>query len=221
MRLRQEIAHPSGVRLMLRKKDCHNSLALVELFGFLWVAGWKQREYPVLYNAFHIGDQILSAGGSKIRTAGDFHKAVKAKSAGGGSGGGNEQLHQHVEIIVRRTPFAQVFHLRREVDGQPLGVVPAPSGCNEVREITPGGPAAARGMTAKVRSFDGQSVVPWVLTEINGRPLNLFAKDGEAADRLAAVGRDISVLVQPADIVAKMKKQLKSSVKGYKDYVFS
>ncbi len=27
-------------------------------------------------------------------------------------------------------------------------------------------------------------LVPWALTEINGRPLNLFAKDGEANDRL-------------------------------------
>ncbi len=60
VRLRQEMAHPAGVRLTLRRRDCHNSLALVELFGCLWVAGWKQREYPVLYNAFHIGDQVRS-----------------------------------------------------------------------------------------------------------------------------------------------------------------
>ena len=54
-RLRQEIAHPAGVRLTLRKRDCQNSLALVEIFGCLWIAGWKQREYPILFNAFHIG----------------------------------------------------------------------------------------------------------------------------------------------------------------------
>jgi hypothetical protein len=57
LRLRQEIAHPAGVRLTLRKRDCQGSLALVEFFGCLWVAGWRQRDYPVLYNAFHIGDQ--------------------------------------------------------------------------------------------------------------------------------------------------------------------
>ena len=55
-RLRQEIAHPAGVRLTLRKRDCQNSLALVEIFGCLWIAGWKQREYPILFNAFHIGN---------------------------------------------------------------------------------------------------------------------------------------------------------------------
>ena len=56
-RLRQEIAHPAGVRLTLRKRDCQNSLALVEIFGCLWIAGWKQREYPILFNAFHIGNE--------------------------------------------------------------------------------------------------------------------------------------------------------------------
>jgi hypothetical protein len=33
-------------------------LALGDLFGCVWVLGWKQREYPVLYNAFHMGDQV-------------------------------------------------------------------------------------------------------------------------------------------------------------------
>ena len=62
-RLRAEIMHPSGVRLTLRKRDCQNSLALVELFGCVWVAGWKHRDFPVLYNAFHVGDQILTVAG--------------------------------------------------------------------------------------------------------------------------------------------------------------
>lgn len=58
----------------------------------------------------------------------------------------------------------------------------------------------------------------WVLTEINGRPLNLFYKDHEVEDRLNAVGKDISILVQPSDLVTKIKKQLKS-LRSYKDYI--
>ena len=100
LRLRQEVAHPSGVRLMLRRRDCHNSLALVEIFGCLWVAGWKQREYPVLYNAFHIGDQIVTAGGSPVRTQAEFRAATKQ--------GSDPSTPLHVEIIIRRMPFAQV-----------------------------------------------------------------------------------------------------------------
>ena len=63
--LRQEISHPAGVRLQLRKKDVQTSLALGDLFGCVWVLGWKQREYPVLYNAFHMGDQVPLAPLSK------------------------------------------------------------------------------------------------------------------------------------------------------------
>ena len=63
--LRQEISHPAGVRLQLRKKDVQTSLALGDLFGCVWVLGWKQREYPVLYNAFHMGDQVALAPLSK------------------------------------------------------------------------------------------------------------------------------------------------------------
>lgn len=83
-RLRQEIAHPAGVRLTLRKRDCQNSLALVEIFGCLWIAGWKQREYPILFNAFHIGDQILSVAGQPVRTSSDFNKLVKSKPSSQG-----------------------------------------------------------------------------------------------------------------------------------------
>ncbi|TRY76968.1 hypothetical protein TCAL_02681 [Tigriopus californicus] len=207
-RLRQEIAHPSGVRLALRKRDCQHSLALVEFFGRLWVAGWKQKEYPVLYNAFHIGDQIMTVAGLPVRTASEFSKLVKTK-------GSNDTLH--VEIIIRRLPFAQVFHLRREIDTQPLGII-THGNTNEIKEILPGGPASNHGMTSKVRSFDGLNLVPWVLTEVNGRPLNLFAKEGEATDRLHALGRDVSVTIQPADIVQRFKKQLKS-FRSHKDYV--
>ncbi len=119
IRLRQEMSHPAGVRLTLRRRDCQNSLALVELFGCLWVAGWKQREYPVLYNAFHIGDQIATVAGGPVRTASDFHKAVKPPKEGGSS----NASALYVEIVVRRVPFGQVFHLKREVEGQPLGIV--------------------------------------------------------------------------------------------------
>lgn len=70
----------------------------------------------------------------------------------------------------------------------------------------------------QAQSCDGLSLTFWVLTEINGRPLNLFFKENEVRDRLSAVGRDISILVQPADLIAKLKKQLKS-MRSYKDYI--
>ena len=210
IRLRQEISHPAGVRLQLRKKDVQSSLALVDLFGCVWVCGWKQRDYPVLFNAFHIGDQIISVSGVLIRSSSEFSKLVKLKS--------NDL---HTEIIIRRAPFAQVFFLKPEIEGQSLGII-LNNSTAEIKEIIPGSLASQSGIQAKIRSIDGQTAVPLVITEINGRPLNLFLKDGETWERLSGISRepnkDISVLLQPADIVSKFKKQLKS-VRSYKDYL--
>ena len=264
LRLRAEIMHPSGVRLTLRKKDCQNSLALVEFFGCVWVVGWKQREFPVLYNAFHIGDQILSVSGVPIKTVHEFNKLVKSHQSRPTAnadlksnppqqpnssnpnisnvahgqlnpltGSSNSEPLPHVEIIVRRLPFAQgklnssnlcfqgtdniiaynriffksvltsfsftVFYLKRDMDGQLLGIVlqPGSSSCTEIKEISPGSPAALAGMTTKIRSFnDSSTLVPWCITEINGRPLNMSAKEGEAMERLQALGNVLLVKFQ-------------------------
>ena len=59
--------------------------------------------------------------GQPVRTASDFNKLVKSKPVISSSG--TSQEVPHVEVIVRRLPFAQVYHLKREVDGQPLGLV--------------------------------------------------------------------------------------------------
>lgn len=58
----------------------------------------------------------------------------------------------------------------------------------------------------------------WTLTEINGRPLNLCSKEGEARDRLNAVGKAVSILIQPTDFVRLLRKQLKT-LRSYKDYL--
>jgi hypothetical protein len=110
-----------------------------------------------------------------------------------------------------------VYALRRESEGQDLGIIQEGKTA-EIREITPGSIAALGGMSARTHTLDGLSLTTCVLTEINGRPLNLFFKDNEVRDRLNAVGLDISLLVQPSDLVKQIKKQLKS-MRNYKDYI--
>ena len=97
------------------------------------------------------------------------------------------------DFIVRISFEFSVFYLKRDMDNQLLGIVlqSGSSSCAEIKEISPGSPAALAGMTTKIRSFNDSSVlVPWCITEINGRPLNLFAKEGEAMERLQALGND-------------------------------
>ncbi|KXJ78175.1 hypothetical protein RP20_CCG005334 [Aedes albopictus] len=182
MQLRREMMHPGGVRLQLRRKDCINSIGLVDAFGAVWVAGWKQKEHPVLYNALHIGDQLISVAGMAITSAAEAHKVIRGAPG------------LFVELIIRRVPFGRVYAIRRELDGQCLGLI-RDGNTSTIVDVVPNSLAARHGLPPKAQSCDGLSLTFWVLTEINGRPLNLFFKDNEIRDRLNAVGRDISILV--------------------------
>lgn len=197
--------HPGGVRLQLRRKDCIGSIALVDVFNSVWIAGWKQKDHPMLYNALHIGDRLVSVGGVAASSSSDVNKLIRLSSSA------------YIELIVRRVPCGRVFAIRREMDGQCLGLI-RESNTATIVDIIPNGLAARHGLPMKANSCDGLSLTFWVLTEINGRPLNLFFKDNEIQDRLNAVGRDISILVQPLDLITKLKKQLKS-MRGYKDFI--
>ncbi|GBM78125.1 hypothetical protein AVEN_17050-1 [Araneus ventricosus] len=203
-KLQSEILHKSGVRLVLRKKDCLNAIAFVECFNCVWIAGWKQKEHPLLHNTFHVGDRLLSIAGLRILSVQDAHKAIK-------------QQPSTVEFIVRRVPYGKILAIKREYEGQDLGIV-REGGTAEIKEVKPSGIAFRQGLPAKASSLDGNSLCNWVLTEINHRPLNLFFKDNEVQDRLNAVGLDISLLVQPIELVKALKKQLKT-IRGYKDYI--
>ncbi|KAJ8874467.1 hypothetical protein PR048_025316 [Dryococelus australis] len=169
------------------------------------IAGWKQREHPMLYNALHIGDQLLSTAGILVQCAADAQKLIRGATS------------LYVEFIIRRIPFGRVFAIRRDAEGQSLGIVQEGQTA-EIRDVVPGSLAARHGLPPRAQTCDGLSLTNWVLTEINGRPLNLFFKDGEVRDRLNAVGKEISILVQPFDLVRQLKKQLKA-IRGYKDYI--
>ncbi|XP_036324477.1 mucin-5AC [Rhagoletis pomonella] len=205
MQLRREIMHPGGVRLQLRRKDCVGSIAWVDAFGAVWVAGWKQKEHPVLYNALHVGDQLLSIAGTAVTTASEANKIIRNTNT------------LFVEVLVRRIPFGRGYAIRREREGQCLGLIRDGNSATIV-DVVPNSLAARHGLPPKAQSCDGTTLTFWVLTEINGRPLNLYFKENEIRDRLNSVGRDISILVQPSDLITKLKKQLKS-LRGYKDYL--
>lgn len=41
------------------------------------ITGWKQKDHPMLYNALHIGDQVISIGGITVSSASDAHKIIR------------------------------------------------------------------------------------------------------------------------------------------------
>lgn len=119
--------------------------------------------------------------------------------------------------MIKRIPYGQVFVIHRDLEGQSLGIV-QDNNTAIIETVYMDGLAARHGLTAKTKTCDGTSLTNWVLTEINGRPLNLFYKKNQVRDRLNSVGKDISILVQPLDLIKQMKKQMKS-LKNYKEYI--
>lgn len=77
LELRKEMMHPGGVRIQLRRKDCIGSIAFVDAFGAVWISGWKQKDYPMLYNALHIGDQLISVAGVNVNCTAEANKIIR------------------------------------------------------------------------------------------------------------------------------------------------
>jgi S1-C subfamily serine protease len=160
----------------------------------------------MLYNVLHIGDKVLNIAGISVKSAADAYRILESHYCG-----------LYVDIVIKRIPHGQVFLIHRETEGQSLGIVQE-NNTAVIESVEGDSPAARQGLSAKTKTCDGLSLTNWVLTEINGRPLNLFFKKNQVRDRLNSVGRDISILVQPLDLIKQLKKELKS-LRNYKEYI--
>lgn len=203
--LRSEIATIGGMVRTIATEHFKSGLALVECFDKIWIAGWDVKKYPRLYDKFHIGDQLLSVNDVQITDITFANKIIKHIKA------------DFIELTIRRLPNASAFAIQRSMEGENIGIK-REGGTGEIIYIDPHGLAYQHGLRNKATSMDGNSVCNWYLTEINNRPLNLFFKDIQIEHRLLAVGKDISIVVQPCDFIQELKKQLKK-LRGYKDFL--
>ncbi|KAL4231615.1 hypothetical protein ACF0H5_009195 [Mactra antiquata] len=203
--LKSEMESTGGLVKQISKVHFQNGLAFVECFGKIWIAGWAVRKYPKLYDKFHIGDELLSINDVQVSDLSFANKVIKNIKA------------DTVEITIRRLPLAKVFAIQRSNEGESLGIK-REGGTAEIVYVDPLGLASRHGLTSKSVTIDESGHCNWCLTEINMRALNLFYKEKEIEHRLLAVGKDISIVVQPLDFVKELKKQLKKH-KSYKDYI--
>lgn len=118
-------------------------------------------------------------------------------------------------MIVRRLPYARAVTLTKRNDSDDFGLE---VNGNEVSGVS--GVALSMGLPPLATATDPTaptgSNTTWTLTEINGKPLNIF--DGGACERFRAVGRDISIVIQPTDLVSSLRKKLRS-MRNYKNFV--
>lgn len=195
--LAQEIN--TEIRFKLRKKDCVDSIAIVSAFNSIWIAGFKPN--PLLY-CLHVGDQLLAINNIVIKSPSDAQKFIKMCSG------------LFVEITIRRLPLAGIFLIRREFEGQCLGIIRDGSS-PAIVEVIPN--SISSHIPPRPISRDEDST--WIITQINFRNLSLIChkKYDETELLLNSSGLEMSLLLQPSDFVAKIKKELKA-MRNYRDY---
>lgn len=205
LRLQKEIAHDAGVVLTFAKRDVHGSLGLVDVNGAVYIAGWSK---PQLRTMLHVGDRLINICGRRVANAHEAQKTIKTVA-----------INQSVEFVIQRVPYGKALAMKRSFDGENLGFM-MECGTNEVSRVLEGGLAQKHGLSLKTPTVmdGGLALTSWFVTEVNNRPINLFYKNGEIEPRLRAVGKDISVLVQPADFAKALRKQLKC-MWTYKNYI--
>lgn len=195
--LTQEIN--TEIRFKLRKKDCVDAIAFVPAFGSIWIAGFRPN--PLLY-CLHVGDQLLAINNIVIKSPPDAQKYIKMCSG------------LFVEVTIRRLPLAAIYFVRREFEGQCLGIIRDGSS-PAIADIIPN--SISSHIPPRPISQDEDST--WIITQINFRNLSLIShkKYDETELLLNSTGLEMSLLLQPSDFVAKIKKELKA-MKNYRDY---
>lgn len=187
------------IRFKLRKKDCVDSIAFVTTFNSIWIAGFKPN--PLLY-CLHVGDQLLAINNIVVKSPSDAQKYIKMCSG------------LFVEVTIRRLPLAGIFLVKREFEGQCLGIIRDGS-TPAIVEIIPN--SISSHIPPRPISQDEDST--WIITQINFRNLSLVChkKYDETELLLNSSGLEMSLLLQPSDFIAKIKKELKA-MKNYRDY---
>ncbi|XP_055881675.1 uncharacterized protein LOC106061045 isoform X1 [Biomphalaria glabrata] len=201
--LQTEISMVS-LTVQLTQKSCHG-LALVDWEGKPCIVGWNQKDFPSLHGKLHIGDILISVNNVEVTSLESAQKLLKQPNP------------SKVDVTLQRMPYAKVFAIRKNTEGQSLGIK-REGGTGEIVYVDPNGLAAQHGLTQHANCSIANGRCHWFLTEINSRPLNLFFKDDEIEHRLSALGREITIVVQPYDFIRHIKHQFKK-LKNYKSYI--
>ncbi|XP_015600966.1 uncharacterized protein LOC107270450 [Cephus cinctus] len=203
LELGREMNHPSGVRLLLGRRYCKDNIAFVDIFGAVYIAGWKRGDFGFSYNVLHVGDRVVSVAGVSVPRVAVIRNILKSRTT------------PYVKLGIRRLPHGRALLLNRRSDDESFGLE---VNGNEVIGMSEA--VQRRDVTLRTPAADPEArpgtTVSWTLTEVNGRPLNLF--ECTAGDRLSAVGRDISIVMQPSDLVTGLRKKLRA-IRNYKQFV--
>ncbi|KRX20083.1 Golgin subfamily A member 4 [Trichinella nelsoni] len=175
------------------------------------ISGWQEIQGLVNLRTFvHIGDRLMAIDGRPLDSESQLEECIKR----------NLDTSRQCEILLKRMPMAKVFLFKRFCDGEDVGLV-LKNGKNEIVNVAQDSASWRAGFRAKTESkLHPHLETTWYITEINGRPINMFLKNGECKQRLSAIGREISVVVQRTDFIKAVKHHM-TLKKHYRDFILN
>ncbi|XP_059050396.1 uncharacterized protein LOC131845358 [Achroia grisella] len=150
----------------------------------VWVARWGGGGWRAGGRA---GDRVAAVRGTAPRDAAHARMLFRA-----------EPSHQ-VDMLFYRVPLGIIYVLNRR-ENESLGIKLDGECCI---------------VSVERASAAGRAGVPpagrWAVTEVNNRPLTLLKGGEEEMHRLSMHGSEISVLIQPAALVKKLRAAIKAN----------
>ncbi|KAK0397209.1 hypothetical protein QR680_002034 [Steinernema hermaphroditum] len=207
--LEQAMTKPRVVFLQL--SVCVEHLALVEIHGRVWVAGWSAEYNKQLCQVLRIGDEIIEVGDVKVTGIQEVPGLFHTQSIPGNP----------VSLKVRPIPTGYVCSFVKPLSGSKTLGITLHKKKNRIEAVAKNSVAGKAHLPAVVAAFSrDKSYVSTVITDIDDTPMNPFANNDQLVRRLEAIrhGAVFTITVHPHDFVKLLKSQLKQ-IKGYKRFV--
>nr|XP_026490680.1 flocculation protein FLO11 [Vanessa tameamea] len=151
----------------------------------VWVARWGGASGGARVCG-RAGDRVAALGGVPAHSL--AHARGLLKHARG-----------RVDLLFHRVPLAKIYLINKRED-ESLGIKLDEECC--IVSVEPQSAAGRAGLPPRGR---------WALTEVNNRPIDIVKGGDEEMNRLASHGTEVSLLIQPAALVKKMRAAIKAS----------
>ncbi|XP_041984109.1 uncharacterized protein LOC121736788 [Aricia agestis] len=146
----------------------------------VWVARWGGGN-----RTGRVGDRLVAVAAATASSAHLAATLVKAART------------PRVDVLFHRIPLGQIYLVIKK-DTEALGIKIDSECC--ITGVEAGSAAARAGLPPPGR---------WAVTEVNNRPINLVKGGQEELNRLGAHGTEVSLVLQPAALVRKLRAALK------------
>ncbi|KAK0397211.1 hypothetical protein QR680_002034 [Steinernema hermaphroditum] len=170
--LEQAMTKPRVVFLQL--SVCVEHLALVEIHGRVWVAGWSAEYNKQLCQVLRIGDEIIEVGDVKVTGIQEVPGLFHTQSIPGNP----------VSLKVRPIPTGYVCSFVKPLSGSKTLGITLHKKKNRIEAVAKNSVAGKAHLPAVVAAFSrDKSYVSTVITDIDDTPMNPFANNDQLVRR--------------------------------------